>query len=96
VPDGADRDTPGGEFRVGGFDVGDGQVGGAGEPGGGSVRPTPIWIEQAEPEGVSCTTRNWLAGVVNVEVEPGLAGIERQRLVDVADRDGDDLEFVVH
>jgi hypothetical protein len=31
------------------------------DPAGASVRPLPIWIEQLDPGGVSCTTRNALA-----------------------------------
>jgi hypothetical protein len=34
--------------------------------------------------------------VVDVEGEAGLPGVERLRLVDVADRQGDDLELAVN
>ena len=34
--------------------------------------------------------------VSDVEREAGLPGVERQGLVDVADRDGDDLNLVIH
>ena len=47
------------------------------EPGAASVIPMPIEIEQAEPGGVSWTTRNVVAGaVVDVEVEAELLGVE--------------------
>lgn len=32
------------------------------DPGRASVSPVPIWIEQVEPRGVSCTTRKSLLG----------------------------------
>lgn len=32
------------------------------DPGGASVSPTPICTEQAEPGGVSCTTRKLFVG----------------------------------
>jgi len=62
VPDGADLDATVGEFTTGRFDVGDGQVRARADPGAASVSPTPNWTEQAEPGGVSCTTRKPEAG----------------------------------
>ena len=63
------------------------------EPGGASVSPTPIWIEQPEPGGVSWTTRKSSVGrVVDVEREAGLLGVERERAVDVGDGQDDDLD----
>ena len=48
----------------------------------------PMAIEQAEPGGVSCTTRKSLAGaVVDVQGEAGLLDVERLGAVHV--RDGD-------
>ena len=63
VPDVADGDAAPDKLPAGGLDVGDDQAGGPGRAGTGqSVRPTPIWTEQAEPGGVSWTTRESPAG----------------------------------
>jgi hypothetical protein len=62
VADAADLDAALGEFLSSGLDVGDGQVGGARRTGRCMVRPTPICTEQADPGGVSCTTRKPLVG----------------------------------
>ena len=59
--------------------------------------PVPMAIEQAEPGGVSCTTRN--SGpivVVDLEAEAHLVDVERLGAVDVADRDDDQFECPVH
>ncbi len=62
MPDGADFGAAFGEFTTGRFDVGDGQVRARADPGAASVSPTPNWTEQAEPGGVSWTTRKSPAG----------------------------------
>ena len=66
------------------------------DPGSASVSPVPMVIEHAEPGGVSCTTRNVVAGaVVDVAVEAGLL-VEGLGPVDVADRQHHELELEVH
>jgi len=41
-----------------GLEIGDDEIDVAEDPTGTSVTRLPIWIEQPEPGGVSCTTRN--------------------------------------
>ena len=60
-----------------------------------STTPWPIAIEQAEP-GELHEAEVLVDRVVVVGVEAGLVGVEGLRAVDVGDRDGDELELVVH
>ena len=66
-------------------------------PGAISLIPVPMAIEQAEPCGVSCTTRK--SGPVLVSTsrsKPSLVEVERLGAVDVADGDDHQFERVVH
>jgi hypothetical protein len=85
------------EFPVGGFDVGDGQVGSAGRAGRG-VGDAVADLHRAGRAGRGELRDAEVADrvVVDVEGEAGLPGVEGRGLVDVADRQGDDLELVVH
>src|SRR5215469_3739794 len=97
MPDAADLDAAPGEFAPGGCDVGDGQVDGAGrsgrrvgEPGADLDRAGRTgWSQLDDPE-----ARRWV--VIDVQGEAGLPRVERFGPVDVADRDGDDLNLVSH
>ena len=57
----------------------------------------PKPIEQADPGGVSCTTRTPSTGLdVHVDDEAELLGVERLGPVDVGDRDRHEFELHVH
>ncbi len=58
MPDLTDVDPTFEQAAPSGLEVGDDEIDVASEPTGASVSPLPIWIEQLEPGGVSCTTRN--------------------------------------
>jgi hypothetical protein len=97
VPDVADGDAAAGEFLVGGFDVGDGQIGGAGRAGrcAGEADADLYRAGRAgrrELHDAEVASRV----VVDVKGEAGLLDVERRRLVDVVDGQSDDLEPVIH
>ena len=66
-------------------------------PGSLFVSPVPIVIEQAEPGGVSWTTRNCSLGAWSTStVEADLVGVKGLGTVDVRDRNDDEFELEFH
>ena len=57
MPDLTDLDPTFEQADPRGIEVRDDEIDVRTEPTGASVTPLPIWIEQLEPGGVSCTTR---------------------------------------
>jgi hypothetical protein len=58
LPDLTDHDATFEQAAPRGLKIGDDDVHFRTDATGASVSPMPIWIEQLEPGGVSCTTRN--------------------------------------
>src|SRR6266404_31017 len=92
VPDAADLDAASAEFTAGGFDVGDSQESCAERPRGGVSEPGADLDRARGAGGCQLDDAEAASGViVDIEGEAGLLRVERQSLVDVAHRHGDDL-----